>query len=67
MQTNHTHTYLAKGCIKTNEQKLDGNERIHVHVLPLSDFLDLVKTGQVDHSLVVAAVAKFLLIEKVTE
>ena len=64
MQTNHTHTYLAKGCIKTNEQKLDGNERIHVHLIPLSDFLDLVKTGQIDHSLVVAAVAKYLLIYK---
>ncbi len=61
MQTNHTHSYLAKNCIKTAEQQLDGNERINVHVLPLTDFLDLVRTGEVDHSLVVAAIAKFLL------
>lgn len=63
MMTNYTHTYLAKNCIKTAEQKLDGNERINVHVLPLKEFLNLVKTGEVDHSLVVAAIAKFLLIE----
>lgn len=61
MMTNHTHTFLAKGCIKTNEQKLDGNERIHVHVIPFDEFFDLVRSGEIDHSLVVAAVAKFML------
>jgi len=61
MLTNFTHTYLAKAVIKTQEQLLDGNERINVHVLPFSEFLDLVKSGAIDHSLVVAAVAKFLL------
>ena len=63
MLTNHTHTFLAKGCTKTHEQKLDGNERIHVHVMPLKEFLDLVREGEVDHSLVVAAIAKFMLSE----
>lgn len=63
MQTNDTHTYLAKGCIKTSEQRLDGNERIHVQVIPIVAFLDLVGRGEIDHSLVVAAVAKFLLSE----
>ncbi|MEQ9265526.1 MAG: NUDIX hydrolase [Balneolaceae bacterium] len=63
IQTNYTHTYLAKGCTKTDEQKLDGNERINVHVMPIIEFLDLVGRGEIDHSLVVAAVAKFLLSE----
>lgn len=61
MQTNYTHTYLAKDCLKTSEQQLDGNERIHVHVLPLVEFLDMVGKGEIKHSLVVAAVAKYLL------
>lgn len=59
--TNYTHTYLIKGCKRVSEQKLDGNERINVHVMPLQDFLDLVADGEVHHSLVVAAVAKYLL------
>jgi len=63
MMTNHTHTFLAKGCTKTHEQKLDGNERINVHVIPMDEFLGLVKSGDIDHSLVVAAVAKFMLSE----
>jgi len=62
--TNHTHTYLAKGALKTTDQKLDDNERIIVHVMLLSEFLELVKTGEIDHSLVVSAVAKFLLSEE---
>ncbi len=61
MMTNRTHTYLATGCVKTGEQKLDGNERINVHVIPVSEFLELVSSGDIDHSLVVAAVGKFLL------
>jgi len=61
MLTNYTHTYLIKGCRKITDQNLDGNERINVHVTPLQDFLDLVADGQVHHSLVVAAVAKYLL------
>jgi 8-oxo-dGTP pyrophosphatase MutT (NUDIX family) len=61
MQTNFTHTFLARNCMKTGEQQLDGNERINVHVMPLVEFLDLVGKGEVSHSLVVAAVAKFLL------
>lgn len=59
--TNHTHLYVARNCRKIQEQELDGNERINVHTIPLDDFLEMVKEGSVHHSLVVAAVAKFLL------
>ncbi|MEX0719036.1 MAG: NUDIX hydrolase [Balneolaceae bacterium] len=59
--TNNTHFYLTTNCRKVKEQELDGNERINVHVIPLPDFLAMVADGRVHHSLVVAAVAKFLL------
>lgn len=62
--TNYTHLYLVKNCTKIREQQLDGNERINVHLMPLDDFLELVNDGTVHHSLVVAAVAKFLLWER---
>ncbi|WP_290877110.1 NUDIX hydrolase [Gracilimonas sp.] len=58
---NYTHLYVVKNCHKVQEQNLDGNERINVHTMPLDDFLEMVKEGTVHHSLVVAAVAKFLL------
>ncbi|HBX65579.1 MAG: NUDIX domain-containing protein [Balneola sp.] len=61
MLTNYTYTYVIKNCKKVQEQKLDGNERINVHLMPLDDFLEMVNRGEVHHSLVVAAVAKFLL------
>ncbi len=63
MQTNHTHTILINNCEKVSEQNLDGNERINVHVMPMPDFLELVRTGEVHHSLVVAAMAKYMLSE----
>jgi 8-oxo-dGTP pyrophosphatase MutT (NUDIX family) len=61
MLTNFTHTFVIKNCKRVQEQKLDGNERINVHLMPLDDFLEMVNRGEVHHSLVVAAVAKFLL------
>ena len=61
MQDNYTHSYLATRCIKVSEQKLDGNERIHVHLLPIHDFLDYVFKGTIHHSLVAATTAKYLL------
>ena len=63
MQNNYTHTFLAKNCIKTSNQRLDDSERIKVHIMPLIQFLDLIRTGEITHSLMVAAVAKFLLSE----
>lgn len=64
--TNYTHTWLAEGCVKVQEQQLDGNERIHVHLVPLDEFLRLIHTGHVHHSLVVAAMAKFMLHQRNT-
>ena len=63
MQTNYTHTLLARNCVKTGDQNLDESERITVHTIPLVHFLDLIRQGEIDHSLMVAAVAKFLLSE----
>jgi len=63
MLNNYTHFYLARNCIQTSQQRLDGNERINVHTMPLIEFLDMVRRGDIEHSLVVAAVAKFLLSE----
>lgn len=59
--TNYTHLYVVHNCRKVQEQQLDGNERINIHTMPLDNFMELVHEGTVHHSLVVAAVAKYLL------
>lgn len=61
--TNTTHLFLCRNSRKIGEQNLDGNERIHVHLMPLDDFLAMIKNGQIHHSLTVAAVAKYLLLK----
>ena len=61
MQDNYTHSFLALNCEKVAEQKLDGNERIHVHLMPEAQFLDNVESGVIHHSLVAATTAKYLL------
>lgn len=62
--TNYTHLYLAENCIKTTSQHTDGNEDIAIHTLPVSRFLQLVKDGTVHHAIVLAAVAQYLLHQK---
>lgn len=59
--TNYTHLFLADTCTKITAQHTDDSEDIDVHTLPLSTFLDFVRHGTVNHSIVVAAVARFLL------
>lgn len=60
--TNFTHLYLARNCIKTASQQTDGHEDIQIHKMPVGDFLQLVSDGVVHHSIVLAAVAKLLLL-----
>lgn len=63
IMTNFTHLYLAEGCkfegIK--EPSGDVHERIKVHEMPMEDFLSLVNDGTVHHTIVLAAVARYLL------
>ncbi len=61
IQTNYTHTILIKNCEKVGEQNLDVNERINVHVIPYEQFLEYIRSGEIDHALVVAATAKYML------
>lgn len=65
IMNNYTHMYLAENCHFEGEiTATDTHERINVHLFELDDFLDLVADGTVHHSIVVAAVAKYLLYSK---
>lgn len=62
--TNYTHLYLAGDCQKTNEQNTGGFEDIYTHILDMDRFMEYVNDGIVHHSIVLAAVAKYLLSQR---
>ncbi len=66
IMTNYTHLYWAQNCVFTGfrEAESDIHERIKVHALPLEDFLSMVEEGTIHHSIMVAAVARYLLRER---
>lgn len=53
--TNKCHTYLVTGCIKEHEQSLDEHERIHVSEVTEAEFVGMIQSGTIDHSLVLNA------------
>ncbi|MDZ7658947.1 NUDIX hydrolase [Fodinibius sp.] len=63
IMTNYTHLYLAEDCemITSEKPRGDEHERINVHRLAVDKFLDFVADGTIHHSIMVAAVARFLL------
>lgn len=54
IQQNHCGTILVRDVV-LGEQNLEGNEEIEVVLYPLTDVSDLIRTGQITHSLVIAA------------
>lgn len=59
---NDCHFFLALGCELTSDQHLDPNEVIDVSIHRLSELPLLVSTQQIDHSLVLACLFRFLMI-----
>jgi ADP-ribose pyrophosphatase len=59
--SNYTHLYVAENCVFTGSLQTDGTEDIAVHIMPMNDFLELVRNGTVHHAIVLAAVSHFLL------
>ncbi len=61
IMNNRCHLFLAENCTLTHPQDLDQHEDIRVHLRSMDDFLEAVRTGEIDHSLVTAAVSMYLL------
>jgi ADP-ribose diphosphatase len=55
--TNRCYTYLASGCRKVGEPRPDPGEDIEVVKVPVADLDDYIRTGRIDHALVLAALA----------
>ena len=54
IQRNHCGTILVRD-VTLGEQELEGNEEIEVVLYPLSEVSDLIRNGEITHSLVIAA------------
>ena len=61
IMSNYAHIYLAEDCVFEGAENPDTHERINVHTLPVEKFLELVRDGTVHHAIVLAAVARYLL------
>jgi 8-oxo-dGTP pyrophosphatase MutT (NUDIX family) len=57
MQTNLTHSFLARDVVQVGEPQLDGGEEIEVVRVPLAEIPDRVRRGEIVHALVVVAFA----------
>lgn len=63
-QTNFCHTYLAKNCSLTQKQNLDPFEEIIVHEFSKEELDEKLKSGEINHALVVAAMYYYEAIEQ---
>ena len=53
---NRVWTYLATGCRRVAELRLDAMEELAVELVPRSSLVELVQRGELTHALMVAAV-----------
>lgn len=56
MQNNSMHTYIGFGCRKLHEPKLDPFEDIQVVTKSIPEVVDLIFSGKINHSIVVASI-----------
>ncbi len=55
IMSNHTYTYLALNCKKTNDQSLDGTEDIEIIYKHIDEIPSLIKNREIEHALVISA------------
>ena len=61
IQNNICYGFVARGLEKVSGQDLDPAEEIEVELIPLSELPDLIRAGEVTHSLMLSVFLHFLL------
>ncbi len=56
---NHIYYYLAKGCRKVSDQRLDEAEDIEIMLYLEDEIKTMIKDGLIDHSIVIAALSLY--------
>ena len=57
-QDNLCHHFLARGVTRTHGQELDPGEDIVIELLERERALDMVRSGEINHALVISALAR---------
>ncbi len=58
---NRCYTFLARNVARVRDPMPDQTEDIEVVLIPLSDISELIRTGKIDHTIVVAAFCWYFL------
>jgi 8-oxo-dGTP pyrophosphatase MutT (NUDIX family) len=58
---NHCYTFLAQDIQKVSDLVPDQTEDIEVVLVPLVDIPELIRTGEIDHAIVIAAFSIYFL------
>ena len=53
--TNHVHTFLAEGCVRAGDVENPGLEQTAAQLVPRDEIDVHVRSGEIDHALVIAA------------
>jgi len=61
IQNNLCHTFLARDVYLAGEQQQDQNEDIEVILKPLTEIPKLIRDGEINHALVIAAFYRFYM------
>jgi len=61
IQNNRCHTFLAKNAYQNAAQDLDPTEAIRVELIEEKRVFDMIRSSDIDHGLVVAAFAFYML------
>lgn len=61
LQSNKLHTFIARNCKKTDELNLDPYEELTLHELTVDEVKALIRSRQINHSLMMASIACALM------
>ncbi|MDR0417976.1 MAG: NUDIX hydrolase [Puniceicoccales bacterium] len=63
IQTNRLYIVIAENCQKINDQHLDPNEEITCHMVTFLECLEKVKSGKINHAIVIATLLIYQLLQ----
>jgi 8-oxo-dGTP pyrophosphatase MutT (NUDIX family) len=58
---NRCYTFLAQNIRKVSDLTPDQTEDIEVELIPLKDIPEMIRTGKIDHAIVIAAFSMYFL------
>lgn len=64
IMNNQVHTVHVENCVKKHDLDWDDGEDIGIRLVPAAEVPDLIRTGKIRHSIIVAALQLFALFQE---